>query len=47
MISMCDFGAARESSQYMRITIGTREEMEQLFAFLKEYMWRGSEQLQK
>ena len=41
------FWGSERIEQYMRITIGTREEMEQLFAFLKEYMWRGSEQLQK
>ena len=41
------FWGSERIEQYMRISIGTREEMEQLFAFLKEYMWRGSEQLQK
>ena len=32
------FWGSERIEQYMRITIGTREEMEQLFAFLKEYM---------
>lgn len=41
------FWGSERIEQYMRISIGTKEEMEQLFAFLKEYMWRGSEQLQK
>ncbi|MEG1742452.1 MAG: histidinol-phosphate transaminase, partial [Acetivibrio sp.] len=27
-----------KTGQYLRITIGTREEMTQLFAFLKKYM---------
>ena len=33
------FGGAR-TKEYLRITIGTREEMEELFAFLGEYMQR-------
>lgn len=32
------FWGSERIEQYMRITIGTREEMEMLFAFLKEYM---------
>ena len=32
------FWGSERIEQYMRITIGTREEMEQLFAFLKDYM---------
>ena len=32
------FWGSERIEQYLRITIGTREEMEALFAFLKEYM---------
>lgn len=32
------FWGSRRIEQYLRITIGTREEMETLFSFLKEYM---------
>ena len=38
MTSMCVSGAVRRIEQYMRITVGTREEMEAMFAFLKRYM---------
>ena len=34
------FWGSERIEQYMRITVGTREEMEAMFAFLKEYMSR-------
>lgn len=35
------FWGSERIEQYLRITIGTRDEMEQLFGFLKEYMNKG------
>lgn len=35
------FWGSERIEQYMRVTIGTREEMEAMFAFLKEYMNKG------
>ena len=32
------FWGSERIEQYMRITVGTREEMEAMFAFLKKYM---------
>lgn len=32
------FWGSERIEQYLRVTIGTREEMEALFAFLREYM---------
>ena len=32
------FWGSERIEQYMRITVGTREEMETMFAFLKKYM---------
>lgn len=32
------FWGSERIEQYLRITVGTREEMEALFSFLKEYM---------
>jgi len=32
------FWGSRRIEQYMRITIGTKEEMETMFSFLKRYM---------
>ena len=32
------YWGSKRIKQYMRITIGTREEMEALFAFLRKYM---------
>ena len=34
------FWGSERIEQYLRVTIGTREEMEALFAFLREYMMK-------
>ena len=34
------FWGSERFEQYLRVTIGTREEMEALFAFLREYMMK-------
>ena len=38
---MCDFWGSERIEQYMRITIGTREEMEQLFCVFLRILCGG------